>query len=290
MGKGFGDGLGGMIEIADLWKSFGANAVLKGVSLRVARGAVVAIIGPSGSGKSTLLRCINLLEEPDRGRIRVADREMRFGEVGQAGDGSQWSDRALSAFRARTGMVFQHFNLFPHMTALGNVMAGPLIVQGMDRAAAAAIAGELLAKVGLSDKADSYPSHLSGGQRQRVAIARALAMRPSIILLDEVTSALDPELVGEVLAVIAQLARDGMTMVIVTHEIAFAHEVANPTSRIGAFFGIRPVVDQRVRLKGLHYGSCGPVWMAAVILGGGWVGNWSLSWLARSCSSGSGWV
>jgi polar amino acid transport system ATP-binding protein len=216
-----------MIEIADLWKAFGANAVLKGVSLRVARGSVVAIIGPSGSGKSTLLRCINLLEEPDRGRIRVADREMHFGVPGKRGDGAERRDRSLSAFRAQTGMVFQHFNLFPHMTALGNVMAGPTIVRRMERSAAAAMAGELLAKVGLSDKADAYPSHLSGGQRQRVAIARALAMRPRVILLDEVTSALDPELIGEVLAVIAQLARDGMTMVIVTHEIAFAHEVAD---------------------------------------------------------------
>jgi polar amino acid transport system ATP-binding protein len=212
-----------MIEIADLWKAFGATEVLKGVSLRVARGAVVAIIGPSGSGKSTLLRCINLLEVPDRGRVRVGDQELRFG----GGEKAMPSDRGLSAFRARTGMVFQHFNLFPHMTALGNVMAGPTIVGGMGRAAAAEIAHELLAKVGLADKADAYPSHLSGGQRQRVAIARALAMRPSVILLDEVTSALDPELVGEVLAVIAQLAREGMTMVIVTHEIAFAHEVAD---------------------------------------------------------------
>jgi polar amino acid transport system ATP-binding protein len=222
-----------MIEIADLWKAFGALEVLKGVSLEVARGSVVAIIGPSGSGKSTLLRCINLLEEPDRGHIRVADHEMRFGGgLGKPGDvkpggGAKPTDRALAAFRARTGMVFQHFNLFPHMTALGNVMAGPSIVRGLDRGAAAAIAREFLAKVGLADKADTYPARLSGGQRQRVAIARALAMRPSVILLDEVTSALDPELVGEVLAVIAQLAHEGMTMVIVTHEIAFAHEVAD---------------------------------------------------------------
>jgi polar amino acid transport system ATP-binding protein len=217
-----------MIEIADLWKAFGALEVLKGVSLAVRRGSVAAIIGPSGSGKSTLLRCINLLEEPDRGRIRVADRELAFG--GEAGIGiraSRPSDRALAAFRAQTGMVFQHFNLFPHMTALGNVMAGPTIVGGIERGAATALARELLAKVGLADRADAYPAQLSGGQRQRVAIARALAMRPTVMLLDEVTSALDPELVGEVLAVIAQLALDGMTMVIVTHEIAFAHEVAD---------------------------------------------------------------
>jgi len=212
-----------MIDIADLWKNFGALAVLRGISLRVERGSVVAIIGPSGSGKSTLLRCVNLLEDPDRGRIRVGGREMRFG----AGLRSRHSDRELSAFRAATGMVFQHFNLFPHMTAIGNVMAGPSIVKRMARHEAAEIARALLAKVGLADKADSYPSQLSGGQRQRVAIARALAMNPSVMLCDEVTSALDPELVGEVLAVIEQLAEEGMTMIIVTHEVAFAHEVAD---------------------------------------------------------------
>jgi polar amino acid transport system ATP-binding protein len=212
-----------MIEIADLWKAFGAVPVLKGVSLRVERGSVVAIIGPSGSGKSTLLRCINLLEEPDRGRIRVGEREMRFGE----GTRAKPADRELSAFRAATGMVFQHFNLFPHMTALDNVMAGPIIVKRIARREAEEIARGLLEKVGLGDKADAYPTHLSGGQRQRVAIARALAMNPAVMLCDEVTSALDPELVGEVLGVIEQLAREGMTMVIVTHEVAFAHEVAD---------------------------------------------------------------
>jgi polar amino acid transport system ATP-binding protein len=212
-----------MIEIADLWKAFGSNQVLKGVSMRVERGSVVAIIGPSGSGKSTLLRCINLLENPDRGRIRVGDREMRFGE----GVPNKPGDRELSAFRATTGMVFQHFNLFPHMTALANVMAGPVIVKRAARREAEDVARGLLAKVGLADKAEAYPSHLSGGQRQRVAIARALAMSPSVMLCDEVTSALDPELVGEVLRVIEQLAQEGMTMVIVTHEVAFAHEVAD---------------------------------------------------------------
>ena len=212
-----------MIEIADLWKAFGAVQVLKGVSLRVERGSVVAIIGPSGSGKSTLLRCINLLEEPDRGRICVGEREMRFGD----GSRTKPPDRELSACRAATGMVFQHFNLFPHMTALDNVMAGPIIVKRIARREAKEIARGLLEKVGLGDKADAYPSHLSGGQRQRVAIARALAMNPAVMLCDEVTSALDPELVGEVLGVIEQLAREGMTMVIVTHEVAFAHEVAD---------------------------------------------------------------
>src|SRR6516164_1047459 len=212
-----------MIEIVDLWKAFGSLQVLQGVSLHVERGSVVAIIGPSGSGKSTLLRCVNLLEDPDRGRIRVGGREMRFG----AGLRSNHSDRELSAFRAATGMVFQHYNLFPHMTAIGNVMTGPSIVKGQPRHEATELARALLAKVGLADKADSYPSQLSGGQRQRVAIARALAMNPALMLCDEVTSALDPELVGEVLAVIEQLAKEGMTMLIVTHEIAFAHEVAD---------------------------------------------------------------
>src|ERR1700746_3906583 len=151
-----------MIEIADLWKAFGAVQVLKGVSLRVERGSVVAIIGPSGSGKSTLLRCINLLEDPDRGRIRVGDREMQFGNAGRTKRG----DRELAAFRAATGMVFQHFNLFPHMTALQNVTAGPVIVKGTPRRAAEAEGRPLLAKVGLADKAEAYPTHLSGGQRQ----------------------------------------------------------------------------------------------------------------------------
>ncbi len=216
------DDLRSMIEINDLWKSFGPVDVLKGVSLRVERGAVIAIIGPSGAGKSTLLRCINLLEDPDRGQIRVGEREMRFGTGRRHG-----ADRELAAFRAATGMVFQHFNLFPHMTALQNVTVGPLIVKGIDRRAAESEGRALLAKVGLADKAETYPSHLSGGQRQRVAIARALAMGPAVMLCDEVTSALDPELVGEVLGVIEQLAEEGMTMVIVTHEIGFAQEVAD---------------------------------------------------------------
>ena len=216
-----------MIEVGELWKSFGSLAVLKGVSVAVERGGVIAIIGPSGSGKSTLLRCLNLLEEPDRGRLRIGDHRLSFD-----GRRRQRSDRELAAFRAATGMVFQHFNLFPHMTALQNVTAGPVIVKRIDRRTAEAEGRDLLAKVGLADKADTYPSHLSGGQRQRVAIARALAMGPAVMLLDEVTSALDPELVGEVLGVIEQLAGEGMTMVIVTHEIAFAHEVADAVAFI----------------------------------------------------------
>jgi polar amino acid transport system ATP-binding protein len=211
------------IEVTDICKSFGSMQVVKGVSLKVPRGAVVALIGPSGAGKSTLLRCINLLEQPDSGSIRVGDRTMSF----TAGQRGFPADRVLAAFRAETGMVFQHFNLFPHMTALQNVMEGPVTVKGTAKREAAELARDLLARVGLSDKTDAYPLRLSGGQRQRVAIARALAMRPQAMLFDEVTSALDPQLVGEVLEVIQQLATDGMTMIIVTHEIAFAHEVAD---------------------------------------------------------------
>jgi polar amino acid transport system ATP-binding protein len=209
-----------MIEVSDLWKSYGRLEVLKGISLAVPRGTALAVIGPSGSGKSTLLRCINLLEEPQRGQVRVGDR------VVDCARGRLPRDRELAAFRAATGMVFQHFNLFPHMTALDNVGAGPRIVKRMARAEARDLALALLEKVGLVDKAGAYPSHLSGGQQQRVAIARALAMSPAAILFDEVTSALDPELVGEVLEVIRALADEGMTMVLVTHEMAFAHEVA----------------------------------------------------------------
>jgi len=210
------------IEIRALRKSFGSNEVLKNINLDVAKGGVVALIGPSGSGKSTLLRCINLLVVPDGGSVRVGNTRFAFG------DGSKLPDvKTLARFRATTGMVFQHFNLFPHMTTLQNVMEGPVTVRRMARADAERLARAQLAKVGLAEKADQYPATLSGGQKQRVAIARALAMEPDVMLFDEATSALDPELVGEVLNVIQQLASEGMTMVIVTHEIAFAREVAD---------------------------------------------------------------
>jgi len=212
-----------MIEIKGLRKQFGDNVVLRDVSMRVAPGQVVALVGPSGSGKSTLLRCINLLTLPDAGSIRVGTHEFSY-----QGDATKLpGDRVLSRFRANTGMVFQHFNLFPHMTALQNVMEGMVTVLHTPKPKAREQALQLLAKVGLADKADAHPQQLSGGQKQRVAIARALAMQPQVMLFDEATSALDPELVGEVLAVIQSLAKDGMTMVIVTHEIAFAREVAD---------------------------------------------------------------
>jgi ABC-type polar amino acid transport system ATPase subunit len=212
-----------IIRIGELTKRFGRLEVLRGVSLEVRRGSVVVLVGPSGSGKSTLLRCLNLLEEPTSGTLEVAGTTMTFGDSATR----RLSDRQVAAFRANVGMVFQHFNLFPHMTALGNVMEGPRSVKDLPRAEAERIARALLDKVGLADKVDAYPAHLSGGQRQRVAIARALAMNPAVMLFDEVTSALDPELVGEVLAVMQQLAQDGMTMIVVTHELAFAHEVAD---------------------------------------------------------------
>jgi polar amino acid transport system ATP-binding protein len=212
-----------LIEIRNLSKSFGKQQVLKDISLSVRRGQVVAMIGPSGSGKSTFLRCINLLTVPDGGSVRVGEQSMAF----DGGAARLPGDRVLARFRASTGMVFQQFNLFPHMTALQNVMEGPITVKRQKRAEVEPMARELLAKVGLLERADVYPDMLSGGQKQRVAIARALAMQPSVMLFDEATSALDPELVGEVLNVIKALAGEGMTMILVTHEIDFAREVAD---------------------------------------------------------------
>jgi polar amino acid transport system ATP-binding protein len=211
-----------MIQIDDLHKRYGELEAVKSASLRVGRGEARFIIGPSGCGKSTFLRCINLLETPTRGRMRIGEISMVFG----AGE-TPLSTRQQAAFRARVGMVFQQFHLFPHMTARENVMEGPRTVKRLPLGEARDIADGLLAKVGLSAKRDAYPRHLSGGQAQRVAIARALAMAPEVVLFDEVTSALDPELVDEVLAVIRQLTEEGMTMVVVTHEMGFAREVAS---------------------------------------------------------------
>ena len=204
-----------MIEVSDLKKSFGSLEVLCGVSFTVNSGELLTIIGPSGSGKSTVLRCITRLEEADGGVIIVDGYDVRSPNTN------------MNRVRAEAGMVFQQFNLFPHMNALGNVTLGPRKVRGMGRAEAEELGLQLLDKVGLADKAFSYPEQLSGGQKQRVAIARALALQPKVILFDEPTSALDPELVGEVLSVMRQLAEEGMTMVVVSHEMAFAREVAD---------------------------------------------------------------
>jgi polar amino acid transport system ATP-binding protein len=220
-------------------KSFGSVRVLDGVSFDVAQGEVAVIIGASGSGKSTLLRCINFLEEFEGGAITVNGRQVGYS---MRADGSRVAqhEREAALHRQKVGMVFQSFNLFPHKTALDNVMTGPLRAKGMARAEAREIAEALLAKVGLSEKLGAYPGNLSGGQQQRVAIARALAMQPEVMLFDEVTSALDPELVGEVLSVMRQLAHDGMTMVLVTHEMHFARDVGDKL----LFFHAGTIVEQ----------------------------------------------
>ena len=210
-----------MIEVQGLSKSFQQQTVLQAIDLQVAQGEVVAIIGPSGSGKTTLLRCLNLLETPDAGSIRLGELRIDASRPLKAQQGT------IRQLRQSMGFVFQNFNLFPHRTALENVIEGPTIVQGEARETASARGRELLTKVGLADKADTYPGQLSGGQQQRVAIARALAMRPQAILFDEPTSALDPERVGEVLETIRGLAQEGRTLVIVTHEMAFARDVAH---------------------------------------------------------------
>lgn len=215
-----------MVEIRELHKEFGSVHVLKGVDLTVARGSVTVILGPSGSGKSTLLRCVNELEEITGGSV-VVDGELMGFRRDAGGTLHRLHPRVVARQRERIGMVFQRFHLFPHMTALENVMEAPVQVRGLSKAAARTRALELLERVGLSDRVDHYPAQLSGGQQQRVAIARALAMDPELMLFDEPTSALDPELVGEVLAVMRDLARDGMTMIVVTHEIGFAREVAD---------------------------------------------------------------
>ncbi|QRN85994.1 amino acid ABC transporter ATP-binding protein [Clostridia bacterium] len=214
-----------MIELKNIHKRFDHLEVLKGVSLNIEAGEVVCIIGPSGSGKSTLLRCINCLEKIEKGSIFFNGEPVGMiqGKKGLVEDKKE----NIAQLRSSLGMVFQNFNLFPHMSALDNVMEGPLTVKRMKRAEASDLALKLLTKVGLDDKKDVYPNQLSGGQKQRVAIARALAMQPQAMLFDEPTSALDPELVGGVLSVMQELAREGMTMIVVTHEMGFAREVAD---------------------------------------------------------------
>jgi polar amino acid transport system ATP-binding protein len=228
-----------MIEVRDVVKNFGPLEVLKGVSFDVQQGEVAVIIGSSGSGKSTILRCVNFLEDFQGGSISVGGSPIGYDCATTAARRAQ-DEKTISLHRQRVGMVFQSFNLFPHKTVVENVMAGPRLAKGMARAQARPIAEALLCKVGLEGKFDAYPASLSGGQQQRVAIARALAMQPEVMLFDEVTSALDPELVGEVLKVIRQLAQDGMTMILVTHEMHFAREVGDKV----LFFDAGTIVEQ----------------------------------------------
>ena len=223
-----------MIVVEKLTKQFNGQVVLNGIDLEVKEGEVVAIIGPSGSGKTTFLRCLNFLEEPTSGRIKVGDIEIDSSRPLNQQQG------LVRRLRQHVGFVFQNFNLFPHRTALENVIEGPIVVKKMPREAAAELGSKLLARVGLAGKEASYPRRLSGGQQQRVAIARALAMEPEVILFDEPTSALDPELVGEVLATIRSLAEENRTMVIVTHEMSFARDVANRV----IFFDKGVIVEQ----------------------------------------------
>ncbi|MFS0657849.1 amino acid ABC transporter ATP-binding protein [Niallia alba] len=208
-----------MISIKGLSKHFGDLQVLKDINLEVEKGKVIVVIGPSGSGKTTMLRCLNILETPTTGHITIENKQLDFSK--------KVTKKAVTDFRKLTGMVFQSYNLFPHKTAIENVMEGPITVKKQSKEKARSIAADLLNKVGLGDKIDYYPFQLSGGQQQRVGIARALAVDPEVMLFDEPTSALDPELVGEVLKVIKQLANEGMTMIIVTHEMKFAREVAD---------------------------------------------------------------
>jgi polar amino acid transport system ATP-binding protein len=214
-----------MVKAENVHKSFGHVEVLKGIDLEVVNGEVLCLLGPSGSGKSTFLRCINHLERVNGGRLSVDGRLIGYRE--EDGKLHEMHEREVAAQRRDIGMVFQRFNLFPHMTALENVMEAPVQVRGDSKAAARQQALKLLDRVGLAERAGNYPAELSGGQQQRVAIARALAMKPKLMLFDEPTSALDPELVGEVLDVMKDLAREGMTMIVVTHEIGFAREVAD---------------------------------------------------------------
>jgi polar amino acid transport system ATP-binding protein len=215
-----------MVDAQDVHKYFHGNEVLKGINMQVAKGEVVVLIGASGSGKTTFLRCINHLEKIDKGRIYV-DGELIGYQATPNGKVVEANETESARRRSNIGFVFQRFNLFPHLTVLQNIIEAPMQVKGIGRPQAEALAHELLKKVGLDQKADAYPARLSGGQQQRVAIARALAMNPKLMLFDEPTSALDPELVGEVLKTMQQLAQEGMTMIVVTHEMGFAREVAN---------------------------------------------------------------
>jgi polar amino acid transport system ATP-binding protein len=233
-----------VLELHGVHKRFGTLEVLRGIDLTVPKGSVVCVLGPSGSGKSTLLRCINLLEPPDEGRIVIEGKEITGGGGGDD----------LDYVRRRVGMVFQQFNLFPHKSALENVRLAQEKVLGRSREEATAKAHELLARVGLSDKADEYPDRLSGGQQQRVAIARALAMDPYVMLFDEVTSALDPELIKEVLDVMRELAAEGMTMIVVTHEIGFARDVANDVVFMDEGVIVEPREERTKRFLGLVLG------------------------------------
>ncbi|MBM7662066.1 cystine transport system ATP-binding protein [Bacillus mesophilus] len=208
-----------MIEIQELHKQFGDLHVLKGIDLKIEKGKVVVVIGPSGSGKTTLLRCLNVLETPSAGVIKIGSSTLDFSK--------KVSKSHMQGFRKLTGMVFQNYNLFPHFTAIQNVIEGPITVKKVPKDQARKTAEDLLTKVGLKEKMNEYPFQLSGGQQQRVGIARALAMDPEVMLFDEATSALDPELVGEVLKVMKDLANEGMTMIVVTHEMSFAREVAD---------------------------------------------------------------
>jgi polar amino acid transport system ATP-binding protein len=213
-----------MIQVKDLKKSFGSVEVLKGVSFDVEKGEVFVIIGPSGSGKSTILRCLNFIEEYDGGEV-IIDGELLGYRVDDKGHRTRQSEADIARMRTEVGMVFQSYNLFPHVNVIDNLTMAPVHVKGMAMADAVSLSMELLDKVGLADFAEAYPTRLSGGQQQRVAIARSLAMQPKVLLFDEVTSALDPELVGEVLQVMRQLAKEGNTMVIVTHEMSFARDI-----------------------------------------------------------------
>ena len=221
-----------MIEVKGLVKSFGSLEVLKGIDQNVEEGEVLCIVGPSGSGKSTMLRCINRLEEPTGGEIYI--------------DGELITDKNIDRIRTKMGMVFQQFNLFPHMSVLDNLTCGPVNVKKEDKAAAEEKAMKLLARVGLAEKADQFPRNLSGGQQQRVAIARALAMDPEVMLFDEPTSALDPEMVGEVLDVMKSLAREGMTMIVVTHEMGFAKEVGDKVIFMDGGYIVEPGTPEEV--------------------------------------------